>query len=304
MEMRFGQSLMCSCCGIVLSILSVAAQTPLLTPRELVPVSNEESSWSPDGKKMAFDSNRGDGKHYNVYVVDIAVSTVTRLTNSTANDITPSWSPDGRRLAFTSDRTGHNEIYVMNADGSGVRQLTHDNSDDIHPSWSRDGKMVIFCSAFPNPEQSKAVEGERYEIFEVALDTGKIRQITDFGGVNTFPDYSPDGRLIAFRKLLPEKNSEVWVMDSDGKNPRNLTNNPAFDGWPAWAPDGERILFGSNRGGADYNIFVMRSDGSNVQQLTTLHGRCTSPKWFPDGSKVTFDHALDGRCAILTIDLK
>src|SRR6266403_536719 len=93
--------------AIILSPFQVQSSSPL--PTEIAAANNEESSWSPDGKKMAFDSNRADGKNYNVYVLDLASASLNQLTTSAANDITPAWSPDGKTIAFTSDRTGHNE---------------------------------------------------------------------------------------------------------------------------------------------------------------------------------------------------
>jgi TolB protein len=288
--------------GTILSSLQAQDLSP--SPKEIAVANNEESSWSPDGKKLAFDSSRADGKNYNIYVLDIAPAALNRLTASSANDITPAWSPDSKTLAFTSDRSGHNEIYLMAADGSAVRQLTHDDSDDIHPNWSPDGRKVIYCSARNNPDRANAPEGERYEIYEVDVGQAQSRQVTKLGGINTFPTYSPDGKHIAFRKVLGERNSEVWVMESDGTNPRNLTKNPAFDGWPCWSPDGQRIVFASNRGGADYNIYAMRADGTDVRQLTDLKGRCTSPKWVPDGSKISFDHAANGRCGIMVVEIR
>ena len=97
---------------------------------------------------------------------------------------------------------------------------------------------------------------------------------------------SPDGRRIAFRKFL-DNNSEVYVMDSDGKNVRNLTDHPAFDGWPEWSPDGKRIAFASNRNSA-YQVFVMNADGTGVKLVANTEGRATAPKWSPDGKMIYF----------------
>lgn|GEM_PF-2989727 len=78
--------------------------------------------WSPDGTKVAFDSNQG-GK-WNIYIIDLRTDVVKRLTDGSANAVSPSWSPDGSRIVFSSDRSGKWEIYTMKADGTDVQQLT------------------------------------------------------------------------------------------------------------------------------------------------------------------------------------
>jgi TolB protein len=279
---------------------AMIAQSRLPAPRKLMGTINEESSWSPDGKTLAFDSSR-PGKT-NIYTWRVDTRELKRITSGDANDITPEWSPDGKQLAFVSDRTRHNEIFVVDLNGGAPRQLTNDKSDNIHPHWSPDGQRLIYCSARDNLDQSSAPEGEVYEIYTVKADGNDAKRITSDKGINTYPSYSPDGRFIVFRKIIANKNSEVFVMNSDGSSLNNLTNNPAFDGWPRWSPDGKRIVFGSNRGGTDYEIYVMNADGSAVQRITDLHGRNTSPKWSPDGGKISFDHAAQGECDIFTID--
>ena len=62
-------------------------------------------------------------------------------------------------------------------------------------------------------------------------------------------------------------NSEIYVIDGDGKNLRNLTNNPDTDRDPAWSPNGQKIVFSSNREG-NYDIYMMNADGTNIHQLT------------------------------------
>ena len=81
-----------------------------------------EPAWSPDGRKIAFQSTRNGNR--DIYVMNADGSGKRNLTRNPAKDVRPSWSPDGRRIAFLSDRDGRLEAHVMNADGSGQRSLT------------------------------------------------------------------------------------------------------------------------------------------------------------------------------------
>jgi TolB protein len=223
------------------SLISLALFFPTIVlaqavePRKVMGTIDEESSWSPDGKVIAFDSIRS-GK-LNIYTWKIDTRELKRITMTDANDFTPEFSPDGKQLAFVSDRTGHNEIFSVDLASGSQRQLTKDNSDDIHPHWSPDGECVIYCPARDNPNQPSAPEGEIYEIYTIKLDGSDAKRITKDKGINTYPSYSPDGRQVLFRKVLTAKDSEVFVMNADGTAMRNLTNNPAFDAWPRWSFD-------------------------------------------------------------------
>ena len=101
-------------------------------------------TWSPDGRRIAFGSDRDGNRE--IYVMNADGSGVTRLTDNDAIDSGPAWSPDGRRIAFSSTRDGRFEVYVMNADGSGVTRLTDNDAFDWHPAWSPDGRHIAFQS--------------------------------------------------------------------------------------------------------------------------------------------------------------
>ncbi|MBV9925744.1 MAG: PD40 domain-containing protein [Acidobacteria bacterium] len=95
-------------------------------------------SWSPDGTRIAYGSNRGS-TNVEIYTVGSSGGAPVRLTDNAARDYLPSWSPDGRKIAFTSDRDGNSEIYSMNADGTGQTRLTNNPAPDQDPDWGSAG---------------------------------------------------------------------------------------------------------------------------------------------------------------------
>jgi Tol biopolymer transport system component len=101
---------------------------------------NLVTSWSSDGSRLAFSSDR-DG-NTEIYLMNLDGSNVVRLTNNPASDAQPAWSPDGKQIAFSSDRDGNVEIYVLDveealqsADDATVRRLTDRPGDDMGPVW-------------------------------------------------------------------------------------------------------------------------------------------------------------------------
>jgi len=104
------------------------------------PATVGQLTWSPDGARIAFVSDR-DG-NFEIYVMRADGSNQVNLSNNAALDVGPAWSPDGTKIAFSSDRDGPGQmyvgpfqIYVMNADGSGLRNLTNNPAADGGAAW-------------------------------------------------------------------------------------------------------------------------------------------------------------------------
>ena len=95
------------------------------------------------------------------------------------------------------------------------------------------------------------------------------------------PDWSPDGRRIAFVTEL-DGNFEIHVMSPDGSGRVRLTDNLAYDWSPAWSPDGQWIAFTSTRDhGQTYDLYVMAPDGSNPTRVTSDPAHDIIPRWWP-----------------------
>ncbi|MHC4259964.1 MAG: DUF5050 domain-containing protein, partial [Planctomycetota bacterium] len=189
---------------------------------------NSAISWSPDGKKIAFTSNR-DG-NYEVYVMNPDGSKQKNLTNNSAADFGSLWSPDGKKIAFNSKRDGNREIYVMNADGSEQTRLTNSPISAFGPSWSPDGKKIAFVSH--HGSKNGVAANKNFEIHVMNADGSEQKRLTNSLGVDWLLSWSPDGKKIAFQSNR-DGNEEIYVMNPDGSEQKNLTNNPARDLHPS-----------------------------------------------------------------------
>jgi len=105
-----------------------------------------DPAWSPDGTKIAFQSNR-EGS--DIFIMDADGGNVTRLTNNGRSNANPSWSPDGTKIAFQSiplqsAANQNDEIHTINVDGTGEQALTNNPTQDFLPDWSPDGRRIVF----------------------------------------------------------------------------------------------------------------------------------------------------------------
>ena len=152
-------------------------------------------SFSPDGRRIAFVSNRSGSDE--IWVCDSDGATPVRLTSFRGPLAgSPRWSPDGKQIVFDCRPEGNADIYVVSAEGGQWRRLTDDPAEDIVPSWSRDGRWIYFSSN--RPAEGKSGEGRsgRLQIWKMPADGGAAIQMTQEGGFE--PMESPDGRWVYF----------------------------------------------------------------------------------------------------------
>lgn len=185
-------------------------------------IHNSLSAFSPDGLRVAFNSNRDDSS--DIYVANVDGTNVRRLTSHPAIDTSPTWSPNGQQIAFTSDRAGQPQIYVMGADGTGLRRLTYESYCD-RPTWSPAPFNEIAYS-------SKTGPGHDIKVLDLA--TNEVRQLTFGLGSNESPSYSANGRHIAFASSRGSGLKQIYTIDRDGKNLRRLTSTGNNE-TPSWS---------------------------------------------------------------------
>ena len=197
--------------------------------------------WSPDGTKIAFDSDLGQHpQKQGIYVMDADGSNVRRVTTLPENkeyDTAPRFSPDGKRIVFTRYITdpGVAALFTVGVDGSGLKQLTpwDNGAGDAH--WSPDGTQIVF-EAHPSPDSYG-------EIFTIDADNGQ--QLTNLtnnqrsGGGSADPVWSPDGKKILFLSehfFSGESGIGLATMTPDGTDRHFISPNPVEMHQPDWEP--------------------------------------------------------------------
>jgi dipeptidyl aminopeptidase/acylaminoacyl peptidase len=245
-----------------------------LNPNPAGAYDDMDPAWSPDGRRIAFASNRSG--NFDIYVMNANGTDVKRLTSEPRGDRYPAWSPNGALIAFRgyAGPSGGSQIFTMAPDGTGAKALPHTFGGD-QPSWAPDGHRIAFTDTTVSTNQV-------LEIVDTA--TGGAAPLTSgTSAMDRYPAWSPDGGEIAFRRFDPTgQGREVWMVSPSGGTAVNLST---VLGAPArsasWSPDGHNLVFVSYRD-ADHNQEIWlgsRTGATPARQLTFTTWDNDEPRW-------------------------
>jgi len=238
--------------------------------------------WSRDGLHLAFWQRDTPGTPWSLTVVEqdgggrrvLAEGITLREREESLNQPSSiSWSPDGGRMAYAADTPSGSAIFVADLAG-GATPITDPSLKGVDPAWSPDGSTILFVS-----EASTTLH-------VVAPDGSKEHELASLKEIVLWPDWSPDGALIAV-SAAPDEQLDVFTVTADGKTVTNVSHDPSDEYSPSWSPDGNWLAWARAPADESARAFVVVSDrgGTRVVELRTP-ADLAPPVWSPDGTRL------------------
>ena len=240
-----------------------------------------EGYWSPDGKRLVFQSEREEGNpFYQIYVLDFGTGETKRISPGYGKTTCAFFRPNSSELEFASTHLDPKS-----------KQYQKDELDfrasgkERRYSWDYDPSM---------------------DIFSYDEKTGAIKQLTTAKGYDAEAGYSPDGQWIAFSSMRDAYNrtlsaaeqkqlevdpsyfAEAYIMKADGSGQKRLTDWPGYDGGTFFTKDGRIVWRHFEENGLVANVFTMKIDGTDRKQLTDFGSMSWAPYIHPSGEYIVF----------------
>ncbi|MEZ5306065.1 MAG: hypothetical protein R2684_02850 [Pyrinomonadaceae bacterium] len=283
---------------------------------------NAEAYFSPDGKKLIFQSKHGNMGCDQIFTMNIDGSDMKMVSTGKGRTTCSFFFKSMKKIIYSSTHLGSAEcppnpdfskgyvwaiypdyeVFRANPDGSGVKNLTNSPGYDAEATVSPDGKTIVFTSTR---------DGD-LDIYTMDRNGKHVKRLTTALGYDGGPFFSPDGKKIVYRSYHPKtdaeiarykdrlandliepNNFEIWVMDKDGSNKVKLTDFGAASFAPYFHPSGKKIIFSSNHLADDprkrnFDLLMIDVDGKNLERVTTYDSFDGFPMFSPDGKKLVF----------------
>lgn len=306
---------------------------------------------SPDHRWVAYVMEtmnaEKDKSNKDIYMVPFAGGEPIQLTTHEENDDHPRWSPDNKYLAFFSKRNKKKQVFLMHRSGGEAIQLTEVKQGVSDFTWSPDSKKLALVISDPDPDAPADEEKDKdktkkpvvltrlqfkfdeygylkelYDhIYTFDIQTKQLKQITSgpyndagevWGTGNSSPQWSPDGKQIAFvsnrtREPDSNRNTDIFVVSSEGGDIRKLTTNEGPDESPQWSPDGKWIVYQAQHQPQliwydTMEIAIVPSNGGASRVLTReLDRNCFMPRFSRDGKSVFFILEHEGKQLLASV---
>jgi dipeptidyl aminopeptidase/acylaminoacyl peptidase len=279
---------------------------------------------SPDGKWVAYTISEWDRKENtrvsHVWLASTSGGRSTKLTNGLKGESSPQWSPDGAYLAFLAERDKETQIWILPVFGGESDKLTIEENDIQSYCWSPAGTQIAFVTR-DVPQDKAEREKKKKEKFDtivvdsdfsyshlwtINVETKEKKRLTEGNFSVSSPNWSPDGKSIAFVMspggvqessyidISDDRNTDIYLLSASGGSPRRLTQNPAADSNPQWSPDGKMLAYVAS---AEPNSWAAKSDlmlaslaDGKPRNLTKefVESVGSSVNWAPDGQTIYF----------------